>query len=143
MDLGARGHGGPLTVVIVLVVEAPVLPSLVAPSILLAVVVLLLFARLVVDVDREAITVRFHLLWPTRRIPLADVRRAHATRFSPILDYGGWGVRLGVHGWAFNVSGSEGVLLERTNGSRLMIGSQRAKELEAAIARAIHHRVDV
>jgi len=42
-------------------------------------------------------------------------------------------VRLGFRGWAFNVSGDEGVLVETNDGSRLMIGSQRPKGLEKAI----------
>ncbi len=56
--------------------------------------------------------------------------------YRAFLDYGGYGVRLGLRGWAWSVSGNQGVLVESTNGSRLMIGSQRPKELVAAIARA-------
>jgi len=37
---------------------------------------------------------------------------------------------------AYDVSEDEGVLVEMDGGSRLMIGSQRPKELENAIARA-------
>lgn len=117
-------------------------PALLLPALLLGpgviAVIALLFglARLVVDVDREAITVAFHYLWPKRRIPISEVRTAEATRYSPLLDYGGYGVRLGFRGWAFNVSGDEGVLVETTDGSRLMIGSRHPKELEAAIVRA-------
>jgi hypothetical protein len=114
-----------------------VLPLVLAALTLLAVGVLLASAHLVVDVDSEAITVAFHFLWPKRRIPLSEVRSAKATTYHAILDYGGYGVRLGLRGWAFNVSGNEGVLVETRNGSRLMIGSQRAKELEAAIARGV------
>jgi hypothetical protein len=123
---------------VVVAIRGPALTVLLGPLLLLAVGALLAFARLVVDVDGEAITVAFHFLWPKRRIPLADVRSAKATTYRPILDYGCYGVRLGFRGWAFNVSGDEGVLVETNNGSRLMIGSQRAKQLEAAIARAMH-----
>jgi hypothetical protein len=125
-----------LPVVVVVFIRGPVLSVLIVPLILLAVGVLLAFARLVVDVDREAIRVAFHFLWPKRRIPISEVRKAEATKYSPLLDYGGYGVRLGLRGWAFNVSGHEGVLVETNDGSRLMIGSQRPKELEAAIERA-------
>ena len=83
------------------------------------------------------ITVAFHFLWPKRRIPISEVRKAVATKYRPFLDYGGYGVRLGFRGWAFNVSGDEGVLVETNDGSRLMIGSQRPKGLEKAIARAL------
>jgi hypothetical protein len=96
-------------------------------------------ARLDVDVDREAIHVAFHMLWPTRHIRLADVRSARATKYSP-LTYGGWGVHyMFLRGWVFNTGGDEGVLVE-TSSSRVMIGSRRARELEAAIARAIADR---
>jgi hypothetical protein len=113
---------------------APVL--LIAPVIVLGVGALLALARLVVDVDGEEITVAFHFLWPKRRIPISQVRRATVTKYRPFIDYGGYGVRLGFRGWAFNVSGDEGVVVETDDGSRLMIGSQRPTELEAAIARA-------
>ena len=43
-------------------------------------------------------------------------------------------------GWVFNTGGDEGVLVETTRGDRVMIGSQRAAELEAAIARAVADR---
>jgi hypothetical protein len=49
-------------------------------------------------------------------------------------------VRLAFRGWAFNVSGDEGVLAEMNHGSRVVIGSQRPKELEAAIVRARNER---
>jgi hypothetical protein len=125
-----------LPVIVVVFIRGPVLSVLIVPLTLLAVGVLLAFACLVVDVDRDAITVAFHFLWPKRRIRVSDVRKAEATKYSPLLDYGGYGVRLGFRGWAFNVSGDEGVLVETNDGSRLMIGSQRPKELEAAIERA-------
>ena len=125
-----------LPVVVVVFIRGPVLSVMIVPLILLAVGVLLAFARLVVDVDREAITVAFHVLGPKRRIRISEVRKAEATKYSPLLDYGGYGVRLGFRGWALNVSGDEGVLVETNDGSRLMIGSQRPKELEAAIERA-------
>lgn len=49
-------------------------------------------------------------------------------------------MRLSFRGWAFNTAGSEGVLVETNAGKRVMIGSQRAAELEAAIARAVTER---
>ncbi len=50
--------------------------------------------------------------------------------YSPITEYGGWGIRWSPHrGWAYNVGGSKGVQLGRANGKRILIGSQRADEL--------------
>jgi hypothetical protein len=123
---------------VIVAIRGLVLSVMIAPLLLLAIGALFAFARLVVDVDREAITVAFHFLWPKRRIPLSEVRSATATKYRGFIDYGGYGVRYSLfRGWAFNVSGDEGVVVETKNGSRLMIGSQRTKELEAAIARAM------
>jgi hypothetical protein len=105
------------------------------PIVIALVFVLLALARLDVDVDDRGIHITFHYLWPTRHIPLEDVKRAHATQYSP-LSWGGIGVHyLFLRGWSFNTGGHEGVLVETTRGN-VMIGSRRAKELEAAIAKA-------
>lgn len=117
-----------------------VIAIIVGPGTVVLVLLLFVLAKLVTDVDERGIHVSFHFLWPTRHIPLDDVQRAHATAYSPLTDYGGWGVRLSWKGWAYNVSGAEGVLVETKGGKRIMIGSRRAKELEAAIARAIADR---
>ena len=75
---------------------------------------------------------------PLRRrdIPLSDIYRWEARTYNPIRDYGGWGIKVGRRGWAYNVSGNRGVELELTNGKKLLIGSQRSEELSAAISRA-------
>ena len=91
---------------------------------------------MVVDVDESGVHASFHFLWPTRHIRFEDIKRATATRYNSLLDYGGWGVRLTPKGWAFNTGGSEGVLIETVKGKRIMIGSHRAMELKEAIARA-------
>lgn len=115
-------------------------PSLLSIAVFLPIAAIFFLARLVVDVDERGIHVSFHLLWPTRHIPLDDVQRAHATAYSPLADYGGWGVRLSWRGWAFNTGGAEGVLVETKSGKRIMIGSRRAKDLEAGIATAMAAR---
>lgn len=119
---------------------AAAIAILVGPATILAVLALLALAKLVTDVDDRGIHVSFHYLWPTRHIPFDDVQRAHATEYSPLVDYGGWGVRLSWKGWAFNTGGSAGVLVETMSGKRIMVGSRRAAELEAAIARAMTSR---
>jgi hypothetical protein len=98
------------------------------------IVTLLWTARLTVVVDDHGLSVRyvpFH--WSMKKIPLHDVTSVEAVTYSPILEYGGWGMRCGRKGKAYNVSGNRGVLLTFTNGKRLLVGSQRADELATAI----------
>ncbi len=54
-------------------------------------------------------------------------------------EYGGWGIRYGMKGMAYNVSGNRGVQLEFETGKRLLIGSQRPEELVSQIQVAINN----
>jgi hypothetical protein len=62
-----------------------------------------------------------------------------AITYSPLRDYGGWGIRRGAKGKAYNVSGNHGVRLELSDGKRILIGSQRPEELSEAVAAALKH----
>jgi hypothetical protein len=104
-------------------------------AVLAAVMVMMWFAHLDVAVrDRELVIrfVPFHL--KPRRITLDEIAEAQARQYRPIVEYGGWGIRYGFNGMAYNVSGNEGVQLTLRNGKRILIGSQRSAEL----ARALH-----
>lgn len=102
------------------------------------VTVLIYMARLRVRVDAEGLHVRF-FPFVKKDIPLEEIARWEARTYRPILEYGGWGIRCGWKGMAYNVSGNRGVQLEFTNGKRLLIGSQRPEELAAAIGQAKQH----
>lgn len=96
----------------------------------------LLFARmrLVTEVTDELVRVRLVPL-KTRVHRLEEIASCKATEYSPLGDYGGWGIRYGGKkvGWAYNARGNRGVALETRTGERLLIGSQRAEELAEAI----------
>lgn len=94
------------------------------------------FTRLETEVRSDSVVVRFHNLWPTRTIPIADILMAEPCHYT-ILDSGGWGVHLGLAGMTYNVSGNEGVALRLRGGDRVLIGSQRADDLAGAIAEAV------
>jgi hypothetical protein len=91
--------------------------------------------RLTTVVDRRGIDLG---LWPVRRryISFTEIRSVAARDYSPIFEYGGWGLRLGPKGWAYNIGGRRGVQLELSRGLPVLIGSQHADELAAAIQQA-------
>jgi hypothetical protein len=100
----------------------------------LAVAVLLWINRLEIEVRPEGIAVRFcpfHRDW--RRFSAQELSECYARRYRPLLEYGGWGIRYGWHGRAYNMSGHEGVQLVFQDGRRLLIGSKQPRQLEAAI----------
>jgi len=82
--------------------------------------------------------------WPFHlrpvRIPLHSLRSYERITYQPIRDYGGWGIRWSTKGKAYNMSGSEGVLLHFYDKKPLLIGSQKAGELFEAIRQAKERR---
>ncbi len=106
--------------------------------ILLSIPVLLYFSKLKIQIDDRAIHVHFNPFFK-RQILLEEITEWRARKYKPFLEYGGWGIRWGPGGKAYNVSGSWGVQLKFTNGKKLLIGSQRADEFAAAISRAKSH----
>ncbi len=98
----------------------------------IGVMILMYCMKLSVRLDAEGLLIRFFPLLK-RTIPLDQITRWHARTYRPILEYGGWGIRCGWKGMAYNVSGNQGVQLELANGKRVLIGSQRAEELARAI----------
>jgi hypothetical protein len=78
--------------------------------------------------------------FPTYRrvVPIASIQRLEVVRYRPLADYGGWGIRTGRDGErALNARGDRGVRLYLSDGSRLLIGSQRPEALALAIEGAM------
>jgi len=95
---------------------------------------LFVFGRLITEVREDGIYIRFVPFHRrSRKIPFKDLKEYQVRTYRPILDYGGWGIRCGLKGKAYTVSGNRGVQLELTSGERLLVGSQRPEELWQAI----------
>ncbi len=80
----------------------------------------------------------FHLSF--HKIKLEDLAKYEVQTYNPIRDYGGWGIRWGSKGKAYNVSGNRGVQLEYSNGKQLLIGSQKPEEFAEALDLALGKR---
>jgi len=73
----------------------------------------------------------FH--WSFQRIDPSEIGKCEAVSYSPLRDYGGWGIRYGIAGKAYNISGNRGVQLDLVDGRRILIGSQKPDELATAL----------
>jgi len=94
-------------------------------------VLLFLTARLTTRIDREAVIFRFfpfHLR--EKRITWDRVAACRVIRYNPVGDYGGWGIKVGRKGKAYNVSGDRGVILELKAGGTVLLGTNRPEDLE-------------
>jgi hypothetical protein len=88
--------------------------------------------RLIVEVLDDSVSIRYIPLTKFT-VPLSDIQTVEARTYSPIRDYGGWGIRRRSNRRAYNVSGNRGVELTLHDGRSIMIGSQKAEELALAI----------
>jgi len=73
----------------------------------------------------------FHLKFYT--IKMEEIESFKAMEYSPLKEYGGWGIKYGFKGKAYNVNGNKGVKVFLKNGSNIMFGSQNHKELAKAL----------
>jgi len=93
-------------------------------------------AVLQVEVTVKGLFVRYYPFHrQTRQIDLSDVVSISAVTYRPVRDYGGWGFRIGRLWRCYNVGGNEGVRLDYADGTHLLIGSQHAAALAAALLR--------
>jgi hypothetical protein len=90
--------------------------------------------KLVTEVRGDGLYIRFFPFhFSFRKILLMDIKRHEVRTYNPIREYGGWGIRYGLKGKAYNICGNCGVQLELVNRKRLLIGSQRSEELANAL----------
>jgi len=73
----------------------------------------------------------FHLKFHV--IKIDEIESFKAMEYSPLKEYGGWGIRYGFKGKAYNVRGNKGVKIFLKNGTNIMFGSQKHKELANAL----------
>lgn len=88
--------------------------------------------KLITEVRNDGCYIRFFPL-SHKIIPFDNIKSCEVRTYSPIKEYGGWGIRYGRKGKAYNVSGNKGVQLELLEGRPLLIGSQKPEELASSI----------
>jgi hypothetical protein len=95
--------------------------------------------RLTTVVTPAQVRVWFGLIPTYRRfIPVGTISAVEVVDYQPIRHCGGWGIRHGRGGeLVLNARGSQGVRIHLVDGSRILIGSQRAEELAGVIRTAI------
>lgn len=111
----------------------PVLLLVLASSVLP--ILLLLLTKLKTTINHKGIEISFlplikkkHFTWSN------DIVHAEVIKYSPIKDYGGWGLRKSFkNGTAYNVKGNQGVKLLLSNKKSLLIGTQKPEEVKRII----------
>jgi hypothetical protein len=100
----------------------------------LTIILTLLFVNFRLDtiIRKDGIYVRFFPFhFSFKHYSWEKISKAYIREYSPITEYGGWGLRLGLFGKgkAYNVSGNKGLQLEFTDNKKLLIGTNKADEI--------------
>lgn len=88
--------------------------------------------RLITTVRDGGLHIRFYPL-RNKFIPCRRIASCEARQYRPLAEYGGWGIKYGRSGWAYNILGDWGVQLVLDDGKKILVGSQRAEELVRAL----------
>lgn len=97
---------------------------------------LFIFMRLDVQIQTDGVYYRFFPLQRNyRMISRGRISRAWVREYSPLKEYGGWGMRLGIFGkgQAFNVRGNKGLQLVYDNDVMFLLGTQKPEALKEAL----------
>lgn len=90
--------------------------------------------KLVTEVRYDSLYVRFFpLQFHSHKISYGEIKNYEIRTYSALKEYGGYGIRYGTKGKAYNVYGNRGIQFEFLDGKRLLIGSQRPEELIQAL----------
>jgi len=91
--------------------------------------------KLEVWINQDGIHYRFFpLIIKNKLISKEQIQRFEIRKYSPIFDYGGWGVRRGFKwGKVYNVSGNIGLQLYLISGKKVLFGTQRSQAIMYAM----------
>lgn len=107
---------------------------------------LFIFGNLTTTIDRKGISYRFFPFQRKfRHIDLRDIEQWEVVKYSPIKEYGGWGIRYGRMDTAYNVSGNMGLRVTLRNRKRLLFGTRKPVALRDFMERLMqqyHNRTD-
>ena len=93
--------------------------------------------KLISEVRNDGIYLRFFPLHRKFKVyPYDEIEKYEVRIYRPIYEYGGWGIRYGLKGKAYNVYGNKGIQLVFKNKKKLLIGSQKPEEFYNAIEKA-------
>jgi hypothetical protein len=98
---------------------------------------LVAFAGLTVQVNDQAITIRFGIGLIRKSFRLQDIQAYRAVK-NPW--YYGWGIHVIPGGWIFNVSGTEAIELQMKNGRKYRIGTDDVQGLASAVNARVQNK---
>ena len=90
--------------------------------------------ELITQITNEGIAIKFS---PFHRqfkfFKWSEISKCYIRTYSPLKDYGGWGIKYGSLGIVYNVSGNQGIQLEFLDNRNILIGTNKPDEVNAVL----------
>lgn len=94
--------------------------------------------KLVTEVRYDGLYVRFFpLQFHSHKISYGDIKNYEIRTYSALKEYGGYGIRLGTKGKAYNVYGNKGIQFEFQDGKQLLVGTQKPEEFFSTLTSVV------
>ncbi len=95
---------------------------------------LFIATKLITEVHRDRVCLKFYPFQKDYICFTRDrIRNFEVCKYSPLREYGGWGIRKSKRGFAYNMRGNIGLELELSEGTKVMIGTQKPDEFKRAM----------
>jgi hypothetical protein len=97
--------------------------------------------RLITRITQEGIYVRFiPFHFKEKFYPWDTITASYVRTYSPLKEYGGWGIKYGFNGQGlvYNVVGNVGLQLQFKEGEAVLLGTQKGKEIKQVLAALGH-----
>jgi len=94
--------------------------------------------KLITTINEKEIHLRFPPFFSKEKtIPIQMIKKMEVRKYNPITEFGGWGLRYGFKGKAYNIKGNMGLQIHFINGKRLLIGTQKPEQVNWAISKML------
>ena len=110
----------------------------IAPMALVMLLTLIMLGsmKLKTRIDEEGVDYQMNLFhWNKRAIPWSEIDQIYVRQYSPMREYGGWGMRYGRNGRAITMHGKYGIQIVKKDGKRILIGTEQPE----SVTRILQH----
>ena len=99
------------------------------------------FSKLSTLISENGIEVKFPPFFRNPKVFTHEmIKHWKVRKYNPFMEFGGWGVRYGMNGRAYNVKGRMGLELEFMNGKKLLIGTQKKEQIRWAMEKFLESK---
>ena len=93
----------------------------------LSILLLFAFSELKTSYNEVQLEIRF-FPFLKKQFQFNEIQEMELITYSPFFDFGGWGIRWNMEGWAYIVSGNQGLSIKMKDGKKYLIGIQNQEK---------------